>query len=106
MPKPIDGPITNPGRLALGQYGSIVASDTAAHAPAAADPLAATDLAWVVIDILTDAVFTALTSATSAKCPAPTVTAITFPAGFRLYGNFSTFTLASGSCVAYAGPRL
>lgn len=58
-----------------------------------------TGLACFAITILSDVVFTTLTGMSG-----DALTAVTFPAGITIYGNFTAVTLASGSAVLYLTP--
>lgn len=80
--------IPNLENLALSK-GFTYAADTSAHA----GPFCA-------IYVLAQAVLTTLTAATGATITG-TITGVTLPAGMWLYGKFTTFTLASGSVIAY-----
>ena len=55
---------------------------------------------WSAIAILTDAVCTTLTGMNG-----DALTAITFPKGLTIYGNFTAVTLESGKIVLYEAPR-
>ena len=50
----------------------------------------------VAIGIVSDTIFTTLTGVTG-----DALTAVTFPAGMIIYGNFSAVTLTSGSVLLY-----
>jgi hypothetical protein len=69
----------------LGNKGFDTISDTTAR----------TNLNYRVIQIVSDAVFTTLASATG-------FSGITYPAGMILRGNFTSITLASGTINCYA----
>lgn len=77
-------PDTIPGRPDLGQYGAEYFADTSAHA---AD--------WFCFDCITATTFTVLTGNVASA------TGIAFPAGTKIFGRFTTFTLTSGSVIAY-----
>ena len=80
--------------LSVGEYGTVFAVGTnATPAP--------TGFVIFRIDFLAASVFTTLTSDASAPQAGDAVAATSFPAGFSLYGKFTTFTLASGKAVAY-----
>ncbi len=83
--------------LAVGEYGTEFALSTTAH-PAPAG------FVFFRIDFIAAAVFTTLTSDASAPQSGDAVSITSFPAGFSLYGKFTTFTLASGKAVAYFKP--
>ena len=101
-----DGTLVKFARQNTGGYGALGVADTDAHAIDAASPLAASELAWTSFLFTTDTVFTELVASNATKCPVTGLTAVTFPAGSTLYTNATSFTLASGECVAYRGPRL
>jgi hypothetical protein len=84
-------PKTEKGCLqaSLGGFGGAYISDTNEHTPE-------TGYVFVAIQALTDSVVTAVGNITG-------VTAITIPAGFVFYGEYTSITLASGSVFAYQG---
>lgn len=100
----VDGSIVRLALENVGQRGSALVADTSAHVPVAAGSVPATSLAWVAFYVLEAAVFSDLTA--NAKSPASGFEGVAFAAGTWLYGNFSTFTLASGSLIAYQGVAL
>jgi hypothetical protein len=59
---------------------------------------AVTGIEAFAIQILTDAVFSALTDASASG---DAITGITLTAGTVIYGNFTAFTLTSGAARAY-----
>lgn len=58
---------------------------------------------WSCIHMIDAVNFTTLTDALGGVVgdTGETIATFTFPSGFELYGNFSTFTLKSGRVVAY-----
>jgi hypothetical protein len=104
---PTDGDFVKLARESSGGYGAISAADTDAHtANAAVGGLPALGAAFTKFLFTEATVVTAMTASSAAKCPVPTFTDITFPAGSVFETNVSAFTLASGACIAYYGPRL
>jgi hypothetical protein len=75
--------------VALGQYGGSIIDDTSTHVGK-----------WHSISMITDTVFSAWEPSFDIY---GTLAGITFPAGFILFGNFTSITLASGKIVAYKG---
>ena len=73
----------------LGQYGTTVIDDTAAHTGK-----------WFAIQIVEEAAFSVLTDASMDG----DATAMTFAAGILIFGSFTAITLASGSAIAYKLP--
>jgi hypothetical protein len=55
---------------------------------------------WSAIQCLTETTFTTLTGYSLDG----TWTGVAFPAGTVIYGNFTAFTLTSGSVIAYNAP--
>jgi hypothetical protein len=107
MPVPTDGDPVRFARENTGGYGCIGVADTAAHAASAAvGGLPAGAAAFTSFLFLAATVFTTATPSNADKCGDTGVPGVTFPAGSTWFTNLSTFTLASGSCVAYYGPRL
>lgn len=90
----------------VGGYGALGVADTNAHVVAAASPIAADSLAFTSFLFTAETVFASLTASNVAKCPITGLTSLTFPAGTTLFTNVTGFTLTSGACVAYQGPRL
>lgn len=83
--------------LAVGEYGTEFALDTAAHP-------APEGFVFFRIDMIAATVFTTLTSEADAPQTGNAVSTTSFPVGFSLYGKFTTFTLASGKATAYYKP--
>lgn len=106
MPIATDGTPVKFARENVGGYGALGVADTNAHAIDAASPAAATELAWTSFLFTAATVFAALVASSASKCPVDGLTSLTFPAGSTLYTNATSFTLTSGACVAYRGPRL
>jgi hypothetical protein len=77
LPQMIDG--------SLGQNGSLLITDTNAHTGN-----------FFALSFVVASTLTALTGNVTG-----TVTGITYPAGFTIYGNFTSITLASGTAFAY-----
>lgn len=71
-----------------GEYGGVYYADTSAHTH--------TKGGWNVIQMVTDTVFSSVTSNITSF-----PTAVTFAAGSYVYGVFTAFTLTSGSVIAY-----
>lgn len=71
--------------ITSGQFGSQLITDTTAVTGS-----------FKAISVVSDCVFTTLTGNMTG-----TITGVTFPAGFTLYGEFTAITLASGSVIAY-----
>lgn len=61
---------------------------------------APTGQTWYCVTPIADTVFTTLTGTNFTG----TVSGVTFPAGVPIFGDFSTFTLASGKVMAYSRP--
>jgi hypothetical protein len=72
---------------ALGEKGGEVIADTNAHSGN-----------WFAISMITDTIIASWTPAFTVH---GTLAAITWPAGFIMFGNFSSIQLTSGSIVAY-----
>ncbi len=68
-----------------GEYGGLYVSGTGANSGN-----------WIEIQVITDTIFSAVTSNITSL-----PTAVTFSAGTRINGVFSAFTLTSGSVIAY-----
>lgn len=103
---PLDGTGVYFERPNTGGFGALGVNDTSAHTPSAAEPFAATQLCWIAFTALEDTVFTTLTPVSATKTPVSGITGLTIPAGVTHCGYYSTFTLASGSVIAYQGPAL
>lgn len=72
----------------MGIYGATIVADTSA-----------TTGPFIAIEFVTAGAFSAL----SLNGSTGTFTGVTFPAGFRLLGRIASFTLSSGTVVAYKG---
>ena len=77
----------------LGFFGTRIIDDTTAQTGT-----------WTVIEAVSDTIFTTLTSDITYNSPSTVATGANvgiLPAGSRLYGLFTTITLASGKILAY-----
>lgn len=84
--------------LAVGEYGTEAATDTAAHTPPAG-------YVFFRIDVVTAATFSAISSDASGPQSGNSLSGVgAFPVLFSLYGKFTSFTLASGKVIAYFKP--
>ena len=104
-----DGPLVSISKPILGQNGSVFVK--------VGNSVALKDQVFVAITFLEDSVFesgsTGLVPETTYRFPSSTEGAtlivsssvetdgITFPAGMTIYGRWTAFELASGSCIAY-----
>jgi hypothetical protein len=76
-----------------GQYGSTIIADTSAHTPSGDND------EFFCIDVIATAVFNAATAGNFTG----TLAGVSFPAGSKVYGSYTTITLTSGTVVAYEG---
>jgi hypothetical protein len=74
----------------FGEAGSVFSKTTAAVT-------APTGVAFHAIQVVADAVFSSLTG----NIMGDAITGVTIPAGQVIFGNFTAFTLTSGSVIAY-----
>jgi len=79
--------------FAQGQYGSTIIADTIAHTPSGDND------EFFCIDVITATVFNAATAGNFTG----TLAGISFPAGSKVYGSYTTVTLDSGTVIAYEG---
>lgn len=71
----------------MGIYGAAVVTSTAAQTGS-----------WIAIEFISSGAFSAFTGQDMTG-----FTGVTFPAGTRIVGRISAFTLSSGSVIAYRG---
>ena len=107
--------INDLAKAQLGQTGSFYTDDTSnAITLTGGTSDIGTDIEIKAITAVTDTSFTTLTSVDNAKFLSSAAAAgidghcdafasVVIPAGMTIYGRWSTFTLASGSVIAYLG---
>ena len=80
----------------LGGKGFEFISDTAKH-------VAQKGTVYIALQVLDDAVIASCETDDGAKITGNTFTRESLPAGFILYGRYTSVTLASGKIIAYKG---
>jgi hypothetical protein len=79
-----------------GGYGMGLANDTAPHTPPAGQ-------VFTAIQVISDAVFSAIIFDPATPFTGNTFTGVTIPKGITLYSRVTSFTLTSGIVIAYKG---